>query len=232
MGANRVNEIFNDIKSDILKGNYKAGTRIPSERNLCKQYDASRVSIREAIGKLSQLGLVRKVPQSGTYVCDLRAEDSLNLLVQTIRSTSSLDPEMLISLLEILRVGALFAVEKATRKMTPAHIRELKQVLDTKKTNLHDAVILSECDFRIHKLFADLSENLFVEVIFNSFKQLYISYTIVYYSLQGTAERTLAYHQRLLNALEKRDVTYAVYVLEQSLIYAECKFKDNMEDRG
>jgi len=222
-------EIFNKLKNDILKGVYPTGKKIPSERMLSLRYNVSRVTIREATGKLAQIGLVKKIPQSGTYVCDIRSEGSLNLLTQIIKTTDFIDSDMLISLLEFLRLGEVFAIQKAIKNITPEHIAELKRILRVKKRHLHDPSTLSECDFLIHNTIVHLCENLFIELIFNSFRDLYEYYTVFYYSLEGTADRTLQFHIRLISALEKKDSNYAVYVIEQSLVYAENRIKDALD---
>ena len=39
--------IAQDIQSKILSGFYKPDEKLPQELELCKQYDASRITIRE-----------------------------------------------------------------------------------------------------------------------------------------------------------------------------------------
>lgn len=41
--------IANDIQSKILSGFYKPDEKLPQEFELCKQYNASRITIREAM---------------------------------------------------------------------------------------------------------------------------------------------------------------------------------------
>jgi GntR family transcriptional regulator, uxu operon transcriptional repressor len=54
----------------ILHGEFKAGERLPSERNLAERFEISRTSVREAIIALEVQGLVEVRGGSGIYVCD------------------------------------------------------------------------------------------------------------------------------------------------------------------
>ena len=60
--------IETDIKNKILHGIYQPGTIIPSEKELTEIYNASRVTIREAVNRLVQQGLVEKKQGKGTFV--------------------------------------------------------------------------------------------------------------------------------------------------------------------
>jgi len=60
--------IENDLKEKILRGEYEPGDMIPPERELIEMYKASRLTIREAVNRLTQQGLVEKVQGKGTFV--------------------------------------------------------------------------------------------------------------------------------------------------------------------
>lgn len=73
-----MNEAFNKIPlycklADIIEdqinsGKLKKGQKIPSERELCKIYDMSRITVRMAIDELVRQGKLEKVQGKGTFV--------------------------------------------------------------------------------------------------------------------------------------------------------------------
>ncbi|RKD71353.1 GntR family transcriptional regulator [Sinobaca qinghaiensis] len=63
-------ELFEDIKSKILTGDYEAGERIPTESALQDIYKVSRHTVRKAILELANEGYLRSEKGSGTYVSD------------------------------------------------------------------------------------------------------------------------------------------------------------------
>lgn len=62
--------IQSQLETMILEGSLKAGEKLPSERDLAKQFDVSRPSLREAIQKLEAKNLVTRRQGGGTFVSD------------------------------------------------------------------------------------------------------------------------------------------------------------------
>lgn len=60
--------IYEALGSAIRNGEYGSGDRLPSEAELCKRFDASRITVAKAIQSLQQDGLVTRRPGSGSYV--------------------------------------------------------------------------------------------------------------------------------------------------------------------
>ena len=61
-------QIFDQLKQIIVRGEWVPGTKIPSENEIRQMFHVSRVPIREALQKLSVLGLIEIRPGEGTYV--------------------------------------------------------------------------------------------------------------------------------------------------------------------
>lgn len=60
--------IENRLESLILEGVLAIGEKLPAERELAKQFDVSRPSLREAIQRLESKGLLTRRQGGGTYV--------------------------------------------------------------------------------------------------------------------------------------------------------------------
>src|SRR5580700_11488333 len=67
-GPPRYQEIMRAISDDISSGRLALGARIPTEPELCAQYDVGRHTIREAIRGLVEVGMVERRPRLGTSV--------------------------------------------------------------------------------------------------------------------------------------------------------------------
>ncbi len=61
-------KIENDLKKKIMKGDYKAGDPLPSEKQLVEKYKVSRLTAREAVKRLEAQRLVVKIQGKGTFV--------------------------------------------------------------------------------------------------------------------------------------------------------------------
>ncbi len=61
-------KIANDLRKSIQEGVYSSGDQLPLEKELCEQYQVSRVTIKRAMDELVQQGLITKRRGSGTFV--------------------------------------------------------------------------------------------------------------------------------------------------------------------
>ena len=69
-GTHRVRhgDVSRDLAEGIASGRYPVGSLLPPELELCDLYEASRHTMRVAIGELVQLGLVSRRKRAGTRV--------------------------------------------------------------------------------------------------------------------------------------------------------------------
>ena len=61
-------QIAEIIRGRIASGEYRKGTRIPTESEMVETWEVARTTARRAIALLREQGLVDTVPQRGTYV--------------------------------------------------------------------------------------------------------------------------------------------------------------------
>ncbi len=66
--ADLVTQTARRIEQAILSGRLVAGDQLPSEREISAEMGVSRSVVREALGRLASMGLVRSVHGSGTRV--------------------------------------------------------------------------------------------------------------------------------------------------------------------
>lgn len=83
----RYAEILDALRADIASGVFPVGASLPSEAVLCRRFDVSRFTVREALRRLQADGMVERVQGAGSKVVrDAPAE----VFVQNYRSVSDL----------------------------------------------------------------------------------------------------------------------------------------------
>ena len=65
------------LLDDIAQGVYQAGQQIPTENELCTQYNVSRSTIRKAISDLVSDGILIRWQGKGTFVLSQKVENAL-----------------------------------------------------------------------------------------------------------------------------------------------------------
>jgi GntR family transcriptional regulator len=56
------------LEEEIRSGRFEPGTRLPSEPELCEHYGLSRTTVRQALARLEQRGLIERLKGQGTFV--------------------------------------------------------------------------------------------------------------------------------------------------------------------
>lgn len=64
----KIDEIVEELSKRISLGSYVAGQRLPSERELAKELNVSRVTVRAALLRLQAENLIDIVPRGGAFV--------------------------------------------------------------------------------------------------------------------------------------------------------------------
>jgi DNA-binding GntR family transcriptional regulator len=83
----RYRQILEVLRDRIARGEYKLGGLLPTEADLCAEFATSRYTVREALRRLVQQGLLSRRQKTGTIVI---ARDVRPTYVQSIGSVAEL----------------------------------------------------------------------------------------------------------------------------------------------
>ncbi|ANE80542.1 GntR family transcriptional regulator [Mycobacterium adipatum] len=93
-------DVFEQILAEVLSGEMKPGDSLPSERRLAEVLGVSRPAIREALKRLTSIGLVEIRQGDTTTVRDFRRHAGLDLLPRLLLQAGELDTTVVRSILE------------------------------------------------------------------------------------------------------------------------------------
>lgn len=71
-------QIAKIVRNKILSGDYPLGSKLPTENELCSAYGVSRVTIRKALGLLTQKGMLTSIPSKGTFVAEEKIKKTVH----------------------------------------------------------------------------------------------------------------------------------------------------------
>jgi DNA-binding FadR family transcriptional regulator len=128
-GRNLTYSIANSLGVAIVTGTYSADNPIPIEATLCRQFDASRTALREAVKMLTAKGLLGSRPRLGTWV---QPEDQWNLLDPDVLGwllERNFSPALLIEFTEIRLAVEPGAAALAARVAGPAEKTAIREAV-------------------------------------------------------------------------------------------------------
>jgi len=215
------NQILSNIRELINFKNLEPGDKLPSERMMSEKFGVSRSNIREAIQKLEFFGLLRSIPQSGTFVANIGVI-AMNGMIDDILQLEDPDFKSLVEtriLLELksVRLAALRRTDEQLKQIKYAHEAFSKKVM-----NGGDAV---QEDLLFHLAIANASGNptlitfmlkITPEIITN-FKRYHVCDDDQ--ALQGIKE-----HKAIVDAIEKQDPKLAKVTMKDHFkgLYQYC----------
>jgi GntR family transcriptional repressor for pyruvate dehydrogenase complex len=150
-----MNSIISKIRDYINFKNLEPEDKLPSERMLSEKFGVSRSSVREAIQKLEYYGILKSIPQSGTFVANIGVI-AMNGIIDDILQLEDFDFK---SLVETRILLELKTVRLAAIRRTDEDLLKIKAALEayTKKVlNGEDAV---QEDLLFHLAIARASGN-------------------------------------------------------------------------
>ncbi|MEM7444522.1 MAG: GntR family transcriptional regulator, partial [Pseudomonadota bacterium] len=83
----RYHRLGNVLQQRIEDGTYAVGSFLPTESELCTEFNVSRYTVREALRRLTDAGLLERRQGSGSQVI---ARETSTAFVQSMRSISGL----------------------------------------------------------------------------------------------------------------------------------------------
>lgn len=140
-------EIISKIGALINYKNYEPGEKLPSERSLSERFEVTRSNVREAIQKLEFYGLLKTIPQSGTFIANIGVV-AMNGMIEDILRLEDPDFKSLVEtriLLE-LKIAGL-----AAKRRTEEDLIRIKEALDAyaKKANNGEEAVQEDLLFHL-----------------------------------------------------------------------------------
>ncbi len=195
-------EIVNQIKQLISKGELKPGDRIPSERELAAMLGVSRPSVREAIMVLDAMGFLEARQGGGTYVRALTESSIMDPLAKLVEMR---DPEMLRSLAEVRMGLESWSAYLATKRATDADISELRRLYGVMEEQAAKGGWDSEVDAEFHYAITGASHNSLQMHVLNSIHTLFHTTIQValmeFYRQEGHIQKLLTHHREIMEAI-------------------------------
>jgi DNA-binding GntR family transcriptional regulator len=202
--------VVDRIRAAIWSGLYAPGDRLV-ERRLAHEFGISHIPLREALARLTEEGLVEKLPRRGARV-------------------ASLTPRMLEEVSSLRVVLEQFVVRRLKDRFTDGAHAELQDVVDrmVEAAEKHDLVRVHELDQQFHQRLWELTDHtLLVELAAQMRSRTSHFYRAAAASLGPDEVRRHAdSHQQLLDVIASGDRRAAERAMQQHVEQAAQRIAD------
>lgn len=222
-------QIGDNLRAEILKGNYQIGDRLPPERDIAETYNVSRSVVREALIMLELEKLIEVRKGSGVYVMQLPAAQGKEGAVDI-----GYGPFELMQARQLLEGEvAAFAAMQATK----SDIVKMRQAIEQERTSLENGSVDESADEQFHCLLAQSTQNSvlanMVYEVWQARKRSPMWQGIHSHTEDFSYQRQwLDDHEQILRAVSRRDVNMARQAMWQHLENVKIKLLEisNVDD--
>lgn len=214
-------DIISKINDLINHKNLEPGDRLPSERSLAEKFEVSRSSLRVAIQKLEFYGVLKSIPQSGTYIANIGVI-AINGIIKNLLRLNSPEFKSLVEtriLLE-LKIAGLAALNR-----TDADLKDMEDALHAYKNKvLNDEDGVQE-DLLFHLAIAKAAGNTTMNSIMLMITpEIIMNFEKYHICDEGLSQSVINEHQAVFDAIKSQDSKLAKEKMKEhfKLLYEYC----------
>lgn len=204
--------VYNQMMELIASGEWKSGEKIPSENKLTAMFNVSRITIREAIQKLSSLGLLESVHGSGTYVCDYDGSQALNAMIPSL----VLNDNHISSMLEFRRIIEGSSAYYAALRATKEDIAALKENIEKMRGYMDDIDNRIILDIDFHIQIAKATKNPIIVHTTEVLRNDWLTCMRQIVRMMGSS-KAIKYHTLLLEAIADHQPDRAKAIMDEHI---------------
>lgn len=148
-------QIFEQLRDMIYRGEFQPGQRLMSERELAVKFSVGRPAVREAIFKLIDQGLVCSKRGVGTFVADEQSQIDKGPLLRVLNR----ERFSIVDLQEVRIALESKSAELAAKRATDDDVSMIKQSLERIRRELAKSQTYMRTDLSFHMNIAFASKN-------------------------------------------------------------------------
>jgi GntR family transcriptional repressor for pyruvate dehydrogenase complex len=202
--------VAESLSEKIRGGALQPGAQLPTEAELCAEYDVSRTVVREAVARLRSDGLVIPHQGRGMFVSEAPAPRTFSIPDDALKTL----PET-IALLELrlsveVEAAGLCAARRSDEEA--AAIRAMMEQVDARHAD--PASVQIHYDYDLHLAIAKATRNEFIHGFLTYLRPIIVPRYQLGYVVQPELkedyyDRIHKEHRRIVEAIEKRDSSAA-----------------------
>lgn len=205
-------QVQDQIKDNIISGEWAPGTKIPGEMDLAEMFGVSRVSVRQAIHRMVGMGVLTIRRGEGTFVSEVFPKDYFNALLPVLM----IEAADLVEMLEFRAVIEIESARFAALRADEEDIGRMANALSNMKKNKGDYRKFAHEDLNFHTALALATHNSVVVKVTTIMHDMLKNSMEEIVKLRGFQDG-LHYHSRILDAIKAKDADAAAQLMREHI---------------
>lgn len=214
---NLAEKVASQIREWILNGTYRPGEKLPPERRLASLLGVNRGSLRLALKKLEQFGLLQSRQGDGTRVRDLAETAGIELLPFLFRTALSRQPEMLRDILELRVMVCSHLVRLAARRAREWDQRRIQAIIEQMEQVEDNPEALIRLDFDMYWEFARAGGSIVGQLLLNTIRGPFELHSEPFVTMADDPDMVVAAARSIAQAVAAHQTAEAVELADQYL---------------
>ncbi len=223
-GTKLYEQVVEQIKNMIVQGIYQKGDLLPSEKELMEITGVSRITVREAMRVLSEVGIIETKQGKGSFViidpeqlgADASVEHTKEAYIKNFFTSTQarllLEPEICC---------------KAAMTATDVDIAAIEETLKSKKASIKDGELLED----FHLAIARCVKNEPLEAFLVSLQDLENMSKPALSLIQPEKQKLISVqvnlqHNKILQAIKNHDGEFAYFYMKEHLQYISDSYTE------
>lgn len=218
-------QVEQEIQKAIIKGKFVAGSKLPTEHELCESFGISRNALREALKSLESKGLIKVKKGSGMYVRQFSIKNAISNVNIFLEMNTQTDEK----LFEVIRLRQMFEPQIVAEACIYREDSDLtilsnsiEQLRECPPDDLSKEALI---DNQFHKQICLATRNIVLQLIMEPIYEIMPKFkSAVYAKHHGMKTKTLEFHIHILEAISERDSAKASDLMKTHLKQTESSF--------
>lgn len=209
-------QVMDYIKKNILNGNYKINSKLPSERKIAEKFKISRIPVRQAIEKLCKEGILKIVPYSSPIIQGIKKvnlfdedepfnkEDIQEFYIEALQARQLVESEA-------AKLAAINATKNEIETIRNAYLKSIDELHKLYMGELNES---NNYDLQFHQEIIKASHSsLFIEY-YKLISKTIFSNQFFGFKYRTSLKNMIEDHEKIMTAIEQKDSEFAYHAMK------------------
>lgn len=223
--------VLDEIKRMLIEGELKEGDKLPNQNDFAAQLGVSRLPLREAMQRLSQLGVIDEKPGVGTRI--IKGDPST--WVSNLQAPFLSDAQAALELLEARRTLESTIIQASMRNLKNDDMLLLQDDIDKMERALEkkdkEAYLQGDLSFHFH--LAAGTHNRYLMHMLKTIQKLLEQFMMeIFNEIPALIPDSMIHHKRIFEHVKNHDLKAATASMKGHLGSIEVLLKQYYSQRG